>query len=221
MISEYTCCSVSLLAWQSRHGGAIGQSAKKVDPMTSSDNETAVLPSDETVKNHKTRFFSGRRLGCLALPLLLGIVLGVGGFSWQRYQQKRAQTEFIKTECTVVGKEVANTRSPGRKSHTTYHPRIQIRYDAAGSTHEIWTYSLFTMSTQDATKPQAIVDSYKIGQQYPCWYDPQSPERAVLTLDSQGHWFFIFFAILLGMICTIFVGFAMGFLGFVRHRLRR
>jgi hypothetical protein len=185
--------------------------------MTSSDDETSVLPSDEAVKNRKTRLFSGRRLGCLALPLLLGIVLGAGGYSWQRYQQQRAQTEFIKKECTVVGKEVAKTRSPGRKPHTTYHPRIQIRYNADGRTHEIWTYSLFTISTQHRAGPQAIVDRYKIGEQYPCWYDPQSPDRPVLTLESQGHLFLLCVGVSFGMIGSMFVGFAMGFLWFLRR----
>jgi hypothetical protein len=151
--------------------------------------------------------------------MLLGVLLGIVGYSWQRHEAKRVRTEFVMTDCTVMDKEVAEmSSSGGRHSGTAYHPRIQIRYEAAGRVHEIWTYSMFTIATGDRKKTKAIVDQFKIGRMYPCWYDPKSPDRAVLTLESNGHWFLLVFGILSGIAGTMFIGFIMGFVQFVKRR---
>lgn len=65
----------------------------------------------------------------------------------------------------------------------SYHPEINIRYDVGGRNYEVWTYGPFVSPSTDRDFQRAIVDSFRVGATYPCWYDPDRPESAVLVRE--------------------------------------
>ena len=50
--------------------------------------------------------------------------------------------------------------------------------------YELWTYDAVPTWGPDKGGQQAIVDSFQVGKTYPCWYDPDRPEKAILV---RGH----------------------------------
>jgi hypothetical protein len=59
------------------------------------------------------------------------------------------------------------------------------------------------------TTAQTILDSYHLGQTYPCWYDPANPTHAVLVRDfGPPGGLIYFFLFLLGVgieVCTLWL----------------
>jgi hypothetical protein len=91
----------------------------------------------------------------------------------------RVHSEFVRTTCVIVDKRlVENHDSDG----STYRPEFTFRFDADGETIEATGYSVIgRFSTGSRSANQRIVDRFEIEDEYPCWYDPKDPSRAVLT----------------------------------------
>lgn len=140
---------------------------------------------------------SDRRSGvwieaALAFGFTIGGIIGfIVVFFWMIMPQWRFFNEYQKTQCTVVGRGVVNMPNTD-----LYRPQIHIRYtaptpilsDKSGKTilkkYDIWTYDFNTLrnSGYSYQKSEALklLDSFKIGGKYICWYDPHNPKKAVL-----------------------------------------
>ena len=110
--------------------------------------------------------------------LLVGTVAMSLIVIWFVVPQWRVNRHFVRTECQVI-------RHPGMKKITEqdtsfWQPTITYRYRAKGSTFIGRTYDLLDSRYPSRKKAEAIKDSYKLGQKYPCWYDPLNPGTAVL-----------------------------------------
>ena len=108
-------------------------------------------------------------VGAVAMGLIIyGFVL----------PQWRVNRYFVRTTCQVI-------RHPGMKKIigedvSRWQPTITYRYRANDSTYIGRNYDLLDSRYPSRKKAEAIKDSFKLGQQYPCWYDPLDPGTAVL-----------------------------------------
>jgi hypothetical protein len=121
-------------------------------------------------------------VGCVVLPL---IVWGLLIPDW------RANNRYVPAMCEVLDKRLDSKmfETVGHDGHAgperpSYRPEIKIRYEVNGRKFEVWAYDAVGIYSPDRAAGQAIVDSFQVGLKYPCWYDPDRPEKAVLV---QGH----------------------------------
>ncbi|MBN1909169.1 MAG: DUF3592 domain-containing protein, partial [Pirellulales bacterium] len=121
----------------------------------------------------------------------------------------RANHEFVETICVVRGKEIGEKSDDDGKS---YRPEIQIEYTVGGRTYVTKTYDVCGTYTPGREPKEAILDQYRIGGEYPCWYDPTRPDVAVLV-RGYSWWFW-----LIGLVPISFI--LIGGIGLV-YRLMR
>jgi hypothetical protein len=116
----------------------------------------------------------------LVFGLILTAVLGYG-FIWLPL---RVNLFYQQTDCVVLDKRLEESQSTDpddHRVHTLYRPLIYIKYAAGGRPRQVWTYDATGASTSWYGANQAILDRFQKGQRYPCWYDPDHPDSAVLT----------------------------------------
>ena len=91
----------------------------------------------------------------------------------------RTNNRYVPSSCVVLDKRISHDNNAAAKGGADY-PEIKIRYEVDGRKHEVWAYkAVITLRQRPAA--QAIVDSFQVGAIYPCWYDPDRPEKAVLV----------------------------------------
>ena len=118
--------------------------------------------------------------GCGFLVLMGGILLR----DW------RANNRYLPNSCVVLdGRLATGTRehvvrvddAPQTEWRPSYKPEIKILYQVGGRKFEVWANGAIGGSSPDRAAQQAIVDNFRVGATYPCWYDPDRPERAILV----------------------------------------
>jgi hypothetical protein len=155
--------------------------------------------------------------GCAVLGFFFGLffvagcgllVAGIWGFllDW------RANNRYLPNSCVVLDRRLAAGTSedvvvrgdvPSTVQRPSYHPEIRIRYEVGGREYRVWTYSALVRPSPDRAAQQAIVESFRVGGTYPCWYDPDRPERAILVrVHAPGS----HFALLVPFMLLIFGG---------------
>jgi hypothetical protein len=138
--------------------------------------------------------------GCLFLVILV----------WALRLDWRANNRYLPNSCVVLDRRLATQMSnvlteegaPGSVQRPTYHPEIKIQYEVGGRKYEVWTYETIAMFSPDRAAQQAIVDSFRVGATYPCWYDPDRPDRAILV---QGYAWGAY-VVLIGLIVLLVLG---------------
>jgi hypothetical protein len=155
--------------------------------------------------------------GCAFLGLFFGLFFLAGcgflvvcarGFllDW------RANNRYLPNSCVVLDRRLATGMSndvvvSGDFSWTvqrpSYHPEIKIQYEVGGRKYEVWTYDTIVSFSTDRAAQQAIVDSFRVGATYPCWYDPDRPDRAILV---RGRAWYSYGAIIVPIVFLAFGG---------------
>jgi hypothetical protein len=110
----------------------------------------------------------------------------------------RANYAYVEHTCVVLDKRLVETEGD---DGPVYRPEFLIRYAVDGRDYEIWTYEAARVSTNNRSGQQAVVEQFVVGRQYPCWYDPDDPGRAVL---ARGHPWLLYLFLLVPL---AFVGF--------------
>ena len=132
----------------------------------------------------------GRKPGCGFVSFGLffaagcgGLVMLVGAFLLTDW---RANYRYQRNSCVVLDRrlQVQDVNIGPGVHGPTYHPEIRILYEVDGRKYELWTYDAVPTWGPDKGGQQAIVDSFQVGKTYPCWYDPDRPEKAILV---RGH----------------------------------
>ena len=104
--------------------------------------------------------------------------------------ESRANNRYLPNSCLVLDRRLATGMSDvvvvrdgehWTQPKPSYHPEIEIQYEVGGRKYEVWTYDAIFRFSTDRAAQQAIVDSFRVGANYPCWYDPDRPERAILV----------------------------------------
>ena len=135
------------------------------------------------------------RFGCACAGLLFGLSFLAGCGLLVAYVsavllESRANNRYLPNSCLVLDRRLATGMSdvvvvrdgePWTQPKPSYHPEIKIQYEVSGRKYEVWTYDAIFRFSTDRAAQQAIVDSFRVGANYPCWYDPDRPERAILV----------------------------------------
>jgi Protein of unknown function (DUF3592) len=159
-----------------------------------------------------------KRAGCGYAFFGLFFLTGAGFLAvlvWLLLLDWRANHQYVPSSCVVLDRRLAVSMgeqvvhvSPDTGNETrqvpVYHPEIQIRYKVDGHTYEVWTYDAIARTSTDRAAQQAIVDRFQVGATYPCWYDPDRPDRAILV---RGHAWGIYF-VLIAPVMFLVVGVA-------------
>ena len=125
------------------------------------------------------------RTGALWITLFSGTMLVVGGI-WLAVltttillPEWRVNHEYRKTVCTVIDKRLAKELLDG--GPPAYRPEVQIEYAVAGRKFVTTTYDAKGEYLLDETAAQKRLEPFKIGEECPCFYDPDRPRVAVLV----------------------------------------
>lgn len=89
----------------------------------------------------------------------------------------RANHLYVTHSCTVLDKRLGESNSDG----TTYRVDIRIRYNVLGQEYDTWTYDAARGYSSGRSGKEEILKQFSVGQQYPCWYDPNDPAKVVLV----------------------------------------
>jgi hypothetical protein len=149
------------------------------------------------------------------------LILLIGGLSvlssiaivvWLVHDYSQLQ-RYQAGQCTITAKQllaevIHETHKTGSSYTTTtsteYRPVFQFTvHSTDGRSYPAQGYDALGIGASDRASQQAIVDQYRLGETYPCWYDPANPTQAVLTL--QYNWFGLILAALflfLGAMCV-------------------
>lgn len=136
------------------------------------------------VKKRGARRTDSPMIGRLALTLFFAALLLVGvGFIAALLirliiPEWRAKHHFVATTATVLK---TRARPVSADNANRVRPEVQIQYEVDGASYTTWTYDVARVEAGAADAVQAMLDRFQPGQDYPCWYDPEDHERAVVV----------------------------------------
>jgi hypothetical protein len=129
----------------------------------------------------------------------------------------RVQQSYQAGQCTITAKQLlhnissSTTNTGSGQIHTTsdvYAPFFEFTVRTAdGRSYAAQGYDGQNIYTSDLAGQQTILDRYKVGQTYQCWYDPTQPAQAILVRSFNWLLFVIAGAFLIPGIVLMVVGF--------------
>jgi len=144
------------------------------------------------------------------VPALFGLVflavgIGVTAWGWNVLGDAKASTSWPSVDGSVISSKVererTSRRSGGRRrTSTTYGAEVRYRYSVDGNEYSSDKVSFGDYSSSNRARAQGIVDRYPVGKTVQVYYDPNTPETAVL--ESGTSWS-CYLPIGLGIIFTI------------------
>src|SRR5262245_564153 len=92
----------------------------------------------------------------------------------------RLNNVYVQAEATILDKHY-ETEEAHEGGH--YHEaKFLVRYrPAAGAAPcEAWAYFQAYPQPRDHTHAKALFEHFQVGRDYPCWYDPDDPDKVAL-----------------------------------------
>jgi hypothetical protein len=114
----------------------------------------------------------------IALPCL--VFLG-GLMSLDFVPEWRANHFYVEGRCVLLDKRLVEYPPSGKAMNSTYRPECLLRYTVAGREYQTWAYKATRTSSALRWPKERILESFTVGQEYPCWYDPADPSQVVLV----------------------------------------
>jgi hypothetical protein len=104
----------------------------------------------------------------------------------------------VKTTCTILEKHIEVSQSFDPQNPDIYRPRFTFLVKiSADKTQRVQGYDvesqMWGLSENDA---QVVIDRFRVGQDYPCWYDANNSSRAILTREYDFNPAYLFGALL-------------------------
>jgi hypothetical protein len=119
-----------------------------------------------------------------------GLVIGVGCFvtvlGIRMCKEARVTWTWPSTEGIVRGTEVLETCGGGLKGRTEFQPVVTYEYSAGGVTHTGKRIMLVDISS-GSRYAHRIIARYPVGTSVTVYYDPASPQDAVLRRGNDGN----------------------------------
>jgi hypothetical protein len=137
------------------------------------------------------------------MPFLMVVML----VSLHVLPQWRANHYYVEGRCELLDKRLIEERG-GAKGGVTYRAEFLIRYTVDGREYQARTYdapSLRRSSTAFRWPKERVLATFTVGEEYPCWYDPQDPSQAVLVRDYDWFSYAILVALVV-VVCITIVG---------------
>lgn len=137
-----------------------------------------------------------RKTTRITLVVLVAIaVAGAGllaGAAYRALQHRwlldRVRRVYVAGECTVISKDVrvsmhssrAHGRDRHRDIHAVFEPVVRYRYRVGSRWLESDRFSPDPAMEHDRKRIDELLGRFDVGKSYPCWYDPERPDQAVL-----------------------------------------
>jgi hypothetical protein len=150
-----------------------------------------------------------RRTGSPALAsageaAFFGVLLAVGGawivlaVLWLVIPEWRVNHGFVEQTCKVVASGIGEKET---ENGTVYRPEVKIEYEVNGIKYLPVTYDIHHDRAWSSSRDEAqqLADRFVDKQNYPCWYDPADPGRAVLVRGYQW-WIWLVFAVPISLV---------------------
>jgi hypothetical protein len=152
---------------------------------------------------------------------VLLMLLGVGLFAYFLYEDNRLSritSKYRSTPCVIKSSKVLVHVTRNRRGITTrvnFKPEITYSYEVAGKTY---TSSVYRHGEQGMEEDEVVkvVSGYGAGEHSRCWVDPDDPEQAVLSRDSDQR--SLGYIAVLALIALLGGAAGWAFLEFVVHR---
>src|SRR5260370_21445360 len=156
---------------------------KELDGRTKLESQSA-----STASKRRARYNLGLMLFLLLLTLpLMGLGLYIFFTTASSYIQVNGYAEG---RCTILSKKLLadsmrdDSSITGTGYTTIYRPNLTFNVQTSdGNSYKTNGYDVTRNYSSDESVEQAILDSYRVGRVYPCWYDPAQPSQAVLNRD--------------------------------------
>jgi hypothetical protein len=121
----------------------------------------------------------------------------------------RARLLYVEGRCVLLDKRLVEHPPSGKAINSTYRPEFLIRYTVAGREYKTWAYKAVKASSGLRWPEEHVLESFTVGQEYPCWYDPADPSKVVMV---RGYSWFTWVLLLVFLVVLFFTG-----RGFLRH----
>lgn len=105
----------------------------------------------------------------------------------------RSRTVYRDALCTIRSKEMITSRD---RDGATYRPEFTYDVEADGRRWQVKGFNGWKISSGGYSRHEAILDRYQIGSRYPCLYDPDNPQHAILERASRWSNLFILLPLL-------------------------
>jgi Protein of unknown function (DUF3592) len=111
----------------------------------------------------------------------------VNDYLWPTYRVKYV---YVATTAEVLETRIKQTMEKGSRRtgpYVLWRPQVRIRYIADGRPYDSWIDVWWSDSdSNDPAKNAAELARLKPGTSVPAWYDPDQPDRAVVTRDYRS-----------------------------------
>lgn len=130
--------------------------------------------------------------GCLILFFLAFLAAGLAA-GWmvagKIHEGFRIHNVYVQGTCTIISKHLHESDG---EDGTTYRPVFEFELEGPGGPElggdgkkfRATGYDGVDVSTSGRSSSQSILNQYKTGGKYTCWYDPANPQKAVLVKPS-------------------------------------
>ena len=135
-------------------------------------------------------------IGATGKVVLITVAVAATGFLGReayrslqhRWLLDRVRRAYLAAECTVTSKDVlisahtgrAHGRDRHRDTHAVFEPIVRYRYRVGSHWFESVRFSPDPPIEHQRERIDELLRRYAVGQSYPCWYDPERPDQAVL-----------------------------------------
>lgn len=150
-----------------------------------------------------------KNLGKKIFKLLVQFLILLAAFIYIDYiyfsnilPDQHVRESFRETECLLLSKKLSTKGKIFRRARAEF----LVSYHANGAQYNRWVSGngLDMFYTMNIASQEQMLAEYQNGRKYPCWYNPDNAESAVLAL--RHSWFSLYFLLvpsLAGLIALI------------------
>lgn len=94
---------------------------------------------------------------------------------------------YVQTQCFIMSKKLSTKGKIFRR----YRADFLINYQAKGTQYTLWVSGngLDKSYVRGSESQSKLLGEFKDGSNYPCWYNPENPEKAYL--QQRTYWSYI------------------------------
>jgi len=143
--------------------------------------------------------------------LLTGCLLLVWILVTRIYPHWGANRYFHETRAVVLDRRILET---GNGDTRLYRPDVQVEYVVDGAQYRTWTFAVTRTNYPERGLAERAAERFQVRGDYPLYYDPAEPSRAVLVRDHSGtSWLLLFIPGALVMVGSVGLAFRVATLG--------
>jgi hypothetical protein len=128
----------------------------------------------------------------------LGVFAGMIAAYVRFVPEWRANHDYVETRGVVLDKRLAVLQGD---DGPTWRPEVFVRYTVGGREFRVWTYDALPMYSNFRSMHERALGRFTVGREYPLWYDPADPEKAVLV---RGYTWWLFLFLLVPLVVFLF-----------------